>query len=240
MRKTHRVEYLYPLLSFSVVHSPYLSVSCSLSLFLSLSFILFLMILFIFFLLTPLLLSSSLSYSLSSYFFISFTLSLSLSLSFLSLFYSLSPYFLRSSMRLGHPPDGSTSPKYKLLCFITTKKICKEKNTLAFNQDRGCHLVICLQLIPFHSLSFLSLFYSVSLPFFLSFPYALSLFLFVSLFNSLSYSLSFFLFLYHFLPLSPSLFLSLFLPRYSLSLSIFHLNFQTNFQKCMIQLLSII
>jgi hypothetical protein len=24
-------------------------------------------------------------------------------------------------MRLCHPPDGSTSPKYKFLCFITTK-----------------------------------------------------------------------------------------------------------------------
>jgi hypothetical protein len=53
-------------------------------------------------------------------------------------------------MRLCHPPDGSTSPKYKLLCFITTKKFCKEKNALAFNRDRCCHLVLCLQLIPFH------------------------------------------------------------------------------------------
>ncbi len=48
------------------------------------------------------------------------------------------------------PPDGSTSPKYKLLCFITTKKICKEKNALAFNKDRCCHLVLCLRLLPFH------------------------------------------------------------------------------------------
>ncbi len=53
-------------------------------------------------------------------------------------------------MRLCHPPDGSTSPKYKLLCFITTKKFCKEKNALAFNQDRCCHLALCLRLIPFH------------------------------------------------------------------------------------------
>ncbi len=30
-------------------------------------------------------------------------------------------------MRLCHPSDGSTSPKYKLLCFITTKKIAKSK-----------------------------------------------------------------------------------------------------------------
>jgi hypothetical protein len=46
--------------------------------------------------------------------------------------------------------DGSTSPKYKLLCFIRTKKISKEKNALAFNRDRGCHLVLCLLLIPFY------------------------------------------------------------------------------------------
>ncbi len=56
-----------------------------------------------------------------------------------------------TTMRLCHPPDGSTSPKYRLLCFITTKKICKEKNTLAFNRDRCCPLVLCLRLIPFHS-----------------------------------------------------------------------------------------
>ncbi len=53
-------------------------------------------------------------------------------------------------MRLCHPPDGSTSPKYKLLCFIKTEKNCKEKNELAFNRDRCCHLVLCLRLIPFH------------------------------------------------------------------------------------------
>jgi hypothetical protein len=41
-------------------------------------------------------------------------------------------------MRLCHPPDGSSSPEYKLLCFITTKQICKEKNALAFNWDRCC------------------------------------------------------------------------------------------------------
>jgi hypothetical protein len=53
-------------------------------------------------------------------------------------------------MRFCQPPDGNSSPKYKLLCFITTKKNCKEKNTLAFNRDRCYHLVLCLQLIPFH------------------------------------------------------------------------------------------
>ncbi len=65
---------------------------------------------------------------------------------------NFSKYFFDTSvMRLCHPPDGSTSPKYKLLCFITTKKICKENNALAFNWDRCCHLVLCLQLIPFQS-----------------------------------------------------------------------------------------
>ncbi len=53
-------------------------------------------------------------------------------------------------MRLCYPPDGSTSPKYKLLCFITTNFFCKEKNAPAFNRDRCCHLVLCLRLIPFH------------------------------------------------------------------------------------------
>ena len=54
------------------------------------------------------------------------------------------------TMRLCHPPDGSTSRKYKLLCFITAKINCKEKNALAFNQDRCCHLVLCFWLIPFN------------------------------------------------------------------------------------------
>jgi hypothetical protein len=59
-------------------------------------------------------------------------------------------YQIPERMRLCNLPDGSTSPKYKLLCFITTKKNCKEKNELAFNRDRCCHLVLCLLLIPFH------------------------------------------------------------------------------------------
>ncbi len=56
-----------------------------------------------------------------------------------------------NATRLCHPPDGSTSPEDKLLCFITTKIFfSKEKNALAFNWDRCSHLVICLWLIPFH------------------------------------------------------------------------------------------
>jgi hypothetical protein len=62
-------------------------------------------------------------------------------------------------MRLCHPPDGSTCPKYKLLCFITTKKILHKKNALAFNRDRCCHLVLCLRLIPFHYTVQISLLY---------------------------------------------------------------------------------
>jgi len=59
-------------------------------------------------------------------------------------------------MRLCQPPDGNTSPKYKLLCFKTTKKNCKEKNALDFNRDRCCHLVLSLRLIPFHLVKHLS------------------------------------------------------------------------------------
>jgi len=32
-----------------------------------------------------------------------------------------------NAMRLCHPQDGGTSLKYKLLCFITTKKIAKRR-----------------------------------------------------------------------------------------------------------------
>jgi hypothetical protein len=53
-------------------------------------------------------------------------------------------------MVLDHPLDGITNPKYKLLHFLTTKVFCKEKKALAFNRDRCCHLVLCLQLMLFH------------------------------------------------------------------------------------------
>ncbi len=59
------------------------------------------------------------------------------------------PEFLRK-IGLHHSPDGITNPKEKLLRFITTKFFCKEKNALAFNRDRCCHLALCLWLIPFH------------------------------------------------------------------------------------------
>jgi hypothetical protein len=36
---------------------------------------------------------------------------------------------------------------------LQLKNFCKEKNTLAFNRDRCCHLVLCLRLIPFHCLN---------------------------------------------------------------------------------------
>jgi len=35
-------------------------------------------------------------------------------------------------MRLCHPPDGSTSPKYKLLCFITTKLFLQREERTSF------------------------------------------------------------------------------------------------------------
>jgi hypothetical protein len=62
---------------------------------------------------------------------------------------------------LYHPLDGVTNPKYRLLCFLTTKFLCKEKKALAFNQDRCCHLVLCLWLIVFHYLSIIFTFASI-------------------------------------------------------------------------------
>ncbi len=47
-------------------------------------------------------------------------------------------------MRLCPPPDGSTSPKYKLLCFIITKKILQREECTIFNRDRCCHPVLFL------------------------------------------------------------------------------------------------
>ncbi len=54
-----------------------------------------------------------------------------------------------SPIGLYHPLHGIINPKYKFLCFLTTN-IFNEKKALAFNQDRCCHLVLCLQLILFH------------------------------------------------------------------------------------------
>ena len=53
-------------------------------------------------------------------------------------------------MRLCQPPDGSTSPKYKLLHFNNNDFFYQELNELAFDWDTCCHLVICLRLIASH------------------------------------------------------------------------------------------
>ncbi len=53
-------------------------------------------------------------------------------------------------MGLYHPLDGVTNLKYKLLYFLTPNKKNSKKKALAFNWDRCCHLVICLQLILLH------------------------------------------------------------------------------------------
>jgi hypothetical protein len=52
---------------------------------------------------------------------------------------------------LYHQLDSITNPKYKLLCFLTTKFSGKEKKELAFNGDRCCNLALCLGLSLFHS-----------------------------------------------------------------------------------------
>jgi hypothetical protein len=60
-----------------------------------------------------------------------------------------------SIIGLHHPLDGVTNPEYKWLPFIQlTKCFCKEKNALAFNRDRCCHLALCLWLILFHRKKF--------------------------------------------------------------------------------------
>jgi hypothetical protein len=63
----------------------------------------------------------------------------------------LSPSPLGPMLPVGlhHPLDGVTNPEYKFLRFIQLI-FCKEKKALAFNRDRCCHLMLCLQLILFH------------------------------------------------------------------------------------------
>ncbi len=53
-------------------------------------------------------------------------------------------------IRIGlyHPLKGITKHNYKFLCLYTTI-FCKEK-ALAFNSDRCCHQVLCLQMIILH------------------------------------------------------------------------------------------
>jgi hypothetical protein len=36
------------------------------------------------------------------------------------------------TMRLCQPPDGNTSPKYKLLCFTTTKNFLQREERTSF------------------------------------------------------------------------------------------------------------
>jgi hypothetical protein len=56
-------------------------------------------------------------------------------------------------MGFDHPLDGNTNLKYKLLCFLTPNKKNSKRKALAFNQDRCCHLALCLRLILFHYLA---------------------------------------------------------------------------------------
>jgi hypothetical protein len=57
---------------------------------------------------------------------------------------------ITDAIGLHHPLDGITNAEYKLLHFIQVTYFCKEKKAPAFNQDRCCHLVLCLWLILFH------------------------------------------------------------------------------------------
>jgi hypothetical protein len=53
-------------------------------------------------------------------------------------------------MGLYHPLDGDTNLRYKQLYFLTPNKRISKKKALAFNRDRGCHLVLYLGLVLFH------------------------------------------------------------------------------------------
>jgi len=55
--------------------------------------------------------------------------------------------FVSAINRAPSPND----PKCKLLRSLKNK-FCKKKKVLAFNQDRCCHLALCLQLILLHDL----------------------------------------------------------------------------------------
>jgi hypothetical protein len=56
-------------------------------------------------------------------------------------------------MRLCHPQDGGTSPKYKCYVLNHHNLFDQIQNALAFNWDMWCHLALCLWLLPFHCLS---------------------------------------------------------------------------------------
>jgi hypothetical protein len=65
------------------------------------------------------------------------------------------PYYFECNLnfkaiKLHHPLDGITNPKYKLLRFIQITIFCEKKRALAFNRDRCGHLAFCLWLILFH------------------------------------------------------------------------------------------
>ncbi len=53
-------------------------------------------------------------------------------------------------MGLYHPPDGIPNLEYKLLYFLTPNKKNSKRKALTFNQDKCCHLAICLRSILFH------------------------------------------------------------------------------------------
>ncbi len=48
-------------------------------------------------------------------------------------------------MRLHHSPEGSTYPRYKLMCFAYINFFREEQNALAFHRDTWCHLAINYQ-----------------------------------------------------------------------------------------------
>ena len=62
------------------------------------------------------------------------------------------PEIPNNKIQWGSVTHQMAVPVPSISCCVSEqlKFFCKEKNALAFNQDRCCHQVLCLQLIPFH------------------------------------------------------------------------------------------
>jgi hypothetical protein len=63
--------------------------------------------------------------------------------------------FQKVNLPKSHPAkninqDGSTYPRYKLMCFVYISFFHEEQNALAFSQDTWCRIALCLQMIPPH------------------------------------------------------------------------------------------
>ncbi len=69
------------------------------------------------------------------------------------------------SMRLCHPPEAVPIPSISCCVSNHHNLFYQIQNALAFNRDTCCHLVLCLQLLPFHFMFILfSVIFSIFFP----------------------------------------------------------------------------